>query len=111
MNHIALRACRGVLQMTVADAAEHIGHCEPRTWRYFEAGDRAIPAAVTLRMRTVLERRACVYNQLSQLAAEHNRKGRGLYVAPLVKVLDPLELAVQYAAQAELCAQGKILPF
>lgn len=75
MNHLALLACHGVLQMSVPDAAQHIGHCEPRTWRFYEAGHRAIPSAVIARLRTVLE------------------------------------LVAQFAAQAVLCAQGKILPF
>ena len=84
--YIALRACCGVLRMSVPDAVEHIGHCEPHSLRYFEAGERASPLAVIERMCTVLERRASVYNKLNQLA-------------------------VQFSAQSELCAQGKILPF
>lgn len=121
MNNLTLRACQGVLQITVPDATRHIGRCDQRMWRYYESGERVFPDVLVTRIRAVLERHAQVYNEICAQADEHKSADSGLLVVSFSVRLevfkketgldDFLEYAAQMSAKAELCAQGKILPF
>jgi len=46
MNNNELKQLRRLLFLDVAEAAAHIGECEPRTWQRWEKGDRSIPLDV-----------------------------------------------------------------
>lgn len=67
MNNNELKQLRTLLFLEVAEAAVHIGECEPRTWQRWEKGDRAIPGDVQQTMQmlalTRLDMLQVQYNQ------------------------------------------------
>lgn len=46
MTNYELKQLRKLLFIEVAEAAEFLGQCEPRTWQRWEKGDRNIPTDV-----------------------------------------------------------------
>ena len=46
INRFELQAIRKLLMLDVAEAADEIGKVSPRSWQYWEAGERPIPSDV-----------------------------------------------------------------
>lgn len=55
MNSIELEALRRLLFLSVAEAAEYVGHCRERSWRKWESGDRGVPDDVADRIRAMID--------------------------------------------------------
>lgn len=53
--------------LDVSEAAEEIGNVSPRSWQYWEAGQRNIPEDVIAEMYALLSIRADKINELDEL--------------------------------------------
>lgn len=66
MNNLELQAARKLLMLDVSEAAEEIGNVSPRSWQYWETGQRSIPEDVTNEMYALLSIRTEQINKLDE---------------------------------------------
>lgn len=57
MNNLELQACRKLLMLDVAEAAELVGKVSPRSWQYWESGRSPVPEDVEREMQDLLAQR------------------------------------------------------
>lgn len=67
MNNLELQAARKLLMLDVTEAAEEIAGVSPRSWQYWESGQRTIPEDVINEMYALLSIRTDKIDQLTDL--------------------------------------------
>lgn len=57
INRVELQAIRKLLMLDVTEAAQEIGNVSPRSWQYWESGERPIPSDVEEEMYALVSMR------------------------------------------------------
>ena len=66
LTNSELQACRKLLMLDVAEAAELIGKVSNRTWQYWESGRSQVPVDVDEEMYTAIQRRNDLITKYTQ---------------------------------------------
>lgn len=67
MNNLELQAARKLLMLDVTEASEEIAGVSPRSWQYWESGQRTIPEDVINEMQALLSIRTAKIDELAEL--------------------------------------------
>ena len=64
LNRFELQAIRKLLMLDVTEAAQEIGNVSPRSWQYWESGERTIPSDVEEEMFALVSQRNEAINEI-----------------------------------------------
>lgn len=64
INRFELQAIRKLLMLDVTEAAQEIGNVSPRSWQYWESGERPIPSDVDMEMYGLVQQRNEVISEI-----------------------------------------------
>lgn len=96
MTPATLQALRRLLFFSVDEAADLIGHVSPRSWQYWERGERTIPQDVADTLRFLVEWRAKAIETVESVTREQSRK------RPIIEIT-----SMWYATPEEWLATGR----
>lgn len=76
LNNHELQACRKLLMLDVAEAAECFGNCSPRAWQHWESGARQVPHDIDEAIYAAISIRNELIEALSEELSDEENKLR-----------------------------------